>query len=145
MPTYAINYHQLALRLELAGIQLESDFEPRLSASSREHEEALLQEAEELRGKLDLAVLHWVSEDAFPSLSPRETFFLRLRFLAARNLLYQLQFEDGSSVFRIDGMKEKSFLIWILTRWSHEIGTVEGFDHVASSWDFLDNFKNKKS
>ncbi len=127
----------------MAGMSLESDFEPRLSATSREHEEALLQEAEELRGKLDLAVLHWISEDVFPCLSPRETFFLRLRFLGARNLLYQLQLEDGSSVFRIDGMKEKSFLIWILTRWGHEIGTVEGFDYVVSSWDCLDNLKNK--
>ncbi len=141
MATYAVNFRHLAERIEVAELSLKSDWEPRLSAKNREHEEALFQEAKELRAKLDLAVLHWITKNEFPRLSARETFFLKLRFLGARNLLYQLQLEDGSTVFRIDGMKEKNFLVWILTQWGHDIGYLEGFDHIASSWDFLDNFK----
>lgn len=132
--THTHHFKFLAERIEEASWKLKTDWQPTLSATKQEYEEALLADAAKLKTHLNRAALQWISTDTFPRLTAKETFFLELRFMGAWHLLYQLELENGSTFFRPTSSSESEFLAWLLTKWGHEIGTIEGFDIVINSW-----------
>jgi hypothetical protein len=135
MPSYDLDFHHLARRVEEGAFELRVDSPPGLEAQLQEHEEALLAEASTLRQELDLAVQRWIVHGAFPTLLPRPRRFLYFRFLAAFRFLDLLSLpEGGASVFRVAGMKETQFLHWLLCEWGHHHGTVEGLSDYEYSW-----------
>jgi hypothetical protein len=137
-------FKRLAETVEAASWELKTEWKPRPAAEKAEYEEALLAEAQSLKPRLDRAAFQWISEGTFPSLTPRETFFLQLRFIGAWQLLYQIETENGATIFRTTAKSQRQFLGWLLTTWGHDVGMIEGLDRVATSWEAQENMARRK-
>ena len=136
-------FKRLGEVVEAASWELKTDWKPRIALLKAEYEEALLAEAETLRARLDKAALQWISDGTFPAMTPRETFFLQARFVGAWQLLYQLETDAGTTVFRTAVRSDKELLAWLLTIWGRDTGTMEGLDRIATSWEAQERIGDK--